>query len=593
MRLFRDITSIFKDYIRNLRLFPKYLISHGIVTVFTAIVVSIVSFSVAKDEIEVYARVSAHTIMEQTGLLLEKNGADLQKNLVAQLEQADIYRTLRESGTNLDSASLLNLEHKIAAMMSTNRWMRSVYFESPRGHRAFVSAEGAVSDLRAIRSFVPATIEDLHGRAYWYVDGTGSTYFCKQLYDLETTANLGVLAIATDSSFFGMLSSSIGGSRGLGAFFVLSKDSNQLIFHTAATATVLERVSTWARLRETPPREFKGKSDAYLVSTLVTNSQNWEIINIIAMGELTALSARTGLLILETSLGILAIALMLAFFLVRSEVGKITTLVEQTRLISGGKFDLEVGFRSGDELGELASEISSMASEIGDLVNKVAAERNQKTEAELRALKFEYSALKSRINPHFISNTLELINSMAKLKGIPEISEVTCLLGDLMRESIRRKEDLLPLAEELEHCKTYLYIQELLLESRLNVAYDIDAAILRYQVPNLILQPIIENAVIHGIEPKLGTSRLVISARRDGANLELVVSDDGVGIEEEKLPYLLDPRSSSEDRIKIGLESVDKRIKILFGPTYGVAIESGPGEGTRVRISMPAIEGAA
>jgi two-component system, sensor histidine kinase YesM len=593
MSSLRDIATFFGDHTRNLRLFPKYLLSHGIVTVFTAIVVSIVSFNFAKDEIEVYARASAYTIMEQTGLLLEKNGSELQKNLVAQLEQADIYRTLRESGASLDSASTLNLEHKIAAMMSTNRWMRSVYFESPRGQRAFVAAEGAKADPQAIRSFVPSTIHDLHGRAYWYVDGAGSAYFCKQLYDLETTADLGVLAIGTDSSFFDMLSSSIGKSRGLGAFFVLSKDSNQLIFHTAAPPAALERVSSWAGRRETPPREFRDKRDSYLVSALVTDSQNWEIINIITMGELTALSARTGILILETSLCILAVALILAFFLVRSEVGKITTLVEQTRLISEGKFDLEVGFRSGDELGELASEISSMASEIGDLVNKVAAERNQKTEAELRALKFEYSALQSKINPHFVSNTLELINSMAKLKGLPEISEIACLLGDLMRESIRRKEDLLPLAEELEHCRIYLHIQELLLESRLNVEYEIDESLLRCRVPNLILQPIIENAVIHGIEPKLGSSRLVIAARRDGADLELVVSDDGVGIEAERLPSLLAPRSPDEAGTKIGLESVDKRVKILFGPAYGVAIESGPGEGTRVRISMPAIAGAA
>jgi two-component system sensor histidine kinase YesM len=227
-----------------------------------------------------------------------------------------------------------------------------------------------------------------------------------------------------------------------------------------------------------------------------------------------------------------------------------------------------------------------MAREIGELVNKVASEKNQKTEAELRALNFEYNALQSNINPHFISNTLELINSAAKLHNVPQIGEVACLLGDLMQERIRRKENLLSLEEELGHCRTYLRIQELLRESSLDVVYKVPAELLGCKVPNLILQPIVENAVLHGIEPKIGSSNITISARQVGQALELVVSDDGIGIQPERLPELLAPRVSDRTR-KIGLESVDKRIKILFGPSFGLSIQSSPGVGTQVRLLMP------
>jgi two-component system, sensor histidine kinase YesM len=590
MKFLRPAALALTARVKNMRLFPKYLLSHGLVTLLTAIVISIVSFGLAKDEIEVNARASTRTIMEQMGLLLEKNGSELQKNLVAQLEQADIYRILRESGKRLDSADRLELEHGVARLLSTNRWITSFFYRSPYGEELYMASDGFSPDPAEIRGFAPAVIEYLHGRAYWYSDRLENAYFCKQLYDLETTANLGTLALGVAPSFFETVSSSIGRSRGLGSFFVLSKDSSEIIFHSKSTEAAHELVSSWAEERKTPPRTVEAAGASYLVSALVTDSQNWEIINIVTEGELTALSARTGLLILETTLGILAIALVLAFFLARGEVGKITSIVAQTRLISGGDFAPAAGFRSSDELGELEAEIRSMASEIGDLVNKVAAERNQKTEAELRALRFEYSALQSRINPHFISNTLELINSRSKLRGAPEIGEVACLLGDLMRESIRRKEDLISLEEELEHCGIYLHIQEILLESRLNVSYEIDERLLGCKVPNLILQPIIENAVIHGIEPKMGKSELRIAARSSGTVLELAVEDDGVGMTAERLGECLSSRSP-DSVAKIGLESVDKRVKILFGQAYGVSIESEAGTGTKVLVSMPLIEG--
>lgn len=568
-------------------LFPKYLFSHGIVVILTALVVAIVSFTVSKDEMERYARASAQTIMEQTGLLLEKNERDLQKNLVAQLEQAGIYKLIREGAPSRSQAARVALEHQFAVMMSTNTWMRSVLLTTPLGPEVFLSADGKDTDAKTIRTFEPLAVESLHGRAYWYVDDDGSPFFCKVLYDLQTSARLGTLAVGMDSRFFDSLSPIVKNS-GLGSFFVLSTDAHHLIFHTKSSQGALRKVMSWVWGQEEFESRFRSEGIPYLAMSLVSENQEWQIINVISSDELTALSSRTGILILESALGALAAALALAFFLVRGEVGKIKTLVSHARRIGRGDFRLSTGVDSRDELGELDSEIGSMASQIEELIEKVASERSQKAEAELRALGFEYNALQSRINPHFISNTLEMINSAAKLNGVPQIGEVACLLGDLMKASIRRRENLLSLEDELGHCRIYLRIQELLLESRLNVSYDIPADMLKLKVPNLILQPIIENAVIHGIEPKVGNSTISISASREGGDMRLTVSDDGVGIESDRLAGLLSPGPSSTT--KIGLESVDKRIEILFGRPYGLSIDSRFGEGTIVALRMPAIE---
>lgn len=575
----------------DLRLFPKYLLSHGVVALFTALVIAALSFAVAKDEMKVYARASAQAILEQTGRLLEKKDSELQKNLVAQLDQAGIYRLLREGVSRGDPVARLRLERQLAGMMSRNRWMLSILLRPLSGPEVFLPAYDAAAEAGAIGAFDPAAVGELHGRAYWYSGEGGKIFFCKMVYDLETTANLGFMAIGIDPAFFDNLSP-IERYRGLGSLFFVSLDSGQLIFHTEAPSEVVDRVVALAALREAPPPQFGGGGSVFLASAQISDSKSWEVLNVASLGELTALSARTGVLILEATLAILALALALAFVLVRSEVGKITALVAQTHLIAGGDFRQSAGVRGRDELGELGTEISSMAREIGELVDKVASEKNQKTEAELRALHFEYSALQSSLNPHFISNTLELINSAAKLRGAPEIGEVACLLGDLMRASFRRKENLLPLEEELEHCRIYLRIQELLAESRLDVVYEIPQGLGSRKVPNLILQPIVENAILHGIEPKIGSATLRIAAREAEGILELSVSDDGVGIAPARLPELLAPRDEPARR-KIGLESVDKRIKILFGPAFGLRIHSVLGEGTEVTIRMPAVEGEA
>jgi len=145
------------------------------------------------------------------------------------------------------------------------------------------------------------------------------------------------------------------------------------------------------------------------------------------------------------------------------------------------------------------------------------------------------------------------------------------------------------LKDELEHCKIYLRIQELLRESTLDVEFTIDDGVIDCFVPNMILQPIVENSIIHGIEPKIGSAHIRIAASRSGHNLELSVTDDGVGIPEERIPDLLVPKSEDITR-KIGLESVDKRIKILFGQSFGVRIASEKGRGTKISLHMPLIE---
>ena len=581
----RGIRSAIAGFFDNLPLFPKYLLSHGIVVIFTALIISLISLQIARKEMESYAKASAQTVMAQTSLILEKSDSDLQKSLVAQLEQMGIYKLLRQQQTLANPVFRVRLERQLRLVMSANHLIRSALFISPTGQEILVTSDGSELDASLIQNFPREKVSDLHGRAYWYTGGGDRIFMSKVLYDLETTADLGMLCMGIDSSFFKGISS-IDYYRGLGSVFIVSADSNEILFGSKSNPNLKDKLVAWLGDGRELPSHFKDGRVSYLLSMQATNDTDWKIINVISTSELISLSARIRGVILETTLVILLAALVMAALLVRSEVGKITALVKQTQRIARGDFDLDVGFHTKDELGQLAGEISSMASKLGELVNRVANERNQATEAKLRALHFEYNALQSSINPHFIANTLEFINSYAKIYHVPQVGEAACLLGDLMRESIRHKNDLITLDEELGHCRIYLKIQELLRESTLDIQYVVDDEVRGSLVPNMIIQPVIENAIIHGVEPKVGNARISIVAVRRGGDLVLSVTDNGVGIQEERLALLLDG-TAEDDSDKIGLKSVDKRIKILFGQSYGVRIQSKDGEGTKVVLVMP------
>ncbi|HPS15334.1 MAG TPA: histidine kinase [Spirochaetales bacterium] len=581
----RGIRSAIAGFFDNLPLFPKYLLSHGIVVIFTALIISLISLQIARKEMESYAKASAQTVMAQTSLILEKSDSDLQKSLVAQLEQMGIYKLLRQQQTLANPVFRVRLERQLRLVMSANHLIRSALFISPTGQEILVTSDGSELDASLIQNFPREKVSDLHGRAYWYTGGGDRIFMSKVLYDLETTADLGMLCMGIDSSFFKGISS-IDYYRGLGSVFIVSADSNEILFGSKSNPNLKDKLVAWLGDGRELPSHFKDGRVSYLLSMQATNDTDWKIINVISTSELISLSARIRGVILETTLVILIAALVMAALLVRSEVGKITALVKQTQRIARGDFDLDVGFHTKDELGQLAGEISSMASKLGELVNRVANERNQATEAKLRALHFEYNALQSSINPHFIANTLEFINSYAKIYHVPQVGEAACLLGDLMRESIRHKNDLITLDEELGHCRIYLKIQELLRESTLDIQYVVDDEVRGSLVPNMIIQPVIENAIIHGVEPKVGNARISIVAVRRGGDLVLSVTDNGVGIQEERLALLLDG-TAEDDSDKIGLKSVDKRIKILFGQSYGVRIQSKDGEGTKVVLVMP------
>ncbi|GGG12441.1 sensor histidine kinase [Paenibacillus aceti] len=245
------------------------------------------------------------------------------------------------------------------------------------------------------------------------------------------------------------------------------------------------------------------------------------------------------------------------------------------------------------EITVVANEFNKMMNQIDTLTKELLDTNTALLGTELEKKQAELSYLRSQINPHFLYNTLEMIKGMAAVQGAQEIRASASALASIFRYSIKG-DSLVPLKTELSIIESYLHIQRLRFGSRFQVVLDIEDAVLEDLVPKMILQPIVENAVYHGLELKEEPGLLRIHASRNAdADLVITVEDDGVGMEPERLEWLrsmlLDsPKEllSSKGAGSIGFANVNARIKLMYGAHYGVDVHSVAGQGTWVQLTL-------
>lgn len=213
----------------------------------------------------------------------------------------------------------------------------------------------------------------------------------------------------------------------------------------------------------------------------------------------------------------------------------------------------------------------------------MAMDRTQKEKAE-------YNALLAQMNPHFLYNTLESINALAKLHSQKDISEAITKLSRLLRASLSGKNQEIPLSQELDYIRQYLELQKLVSGEYLEWDITVDPSLLSCSIPKLLLQPLVENSIIHGFENKTETAMILILAKVADEKLIVELYDNGKGAEQELINKILlgdDAKDSLRERSHIGINSIQRRIRYLYGEKYGLQISSNTGEGTIVKVILP------
>ncbi|WP_309120278.1 sensor histidine kinase [Paenibacillus sp.] len=248
------------------------------------------------------------------------------------------------------------------------------------------------------------------------------------------------------------------------------------------------------------------------------------------------------------------------------------------------QFYSAIAITGPEEISSLIKTYNKMVREIRGLLAQVKDEYEQKEEMRFRALQ-------AQINPHFILNTLNNIKWMAYIRGNGDVGDMLSNLGGILEGSIGRGGSLVPLREEVDYIENYIGLMKLKYHDKLSLKIEIPEALMDQEVVRIMLQPVIENSLIHGIEKLDGPGRIVISAVRDEERFVLTVSDNGPGIAPERLRELdrwLTSGLEGPPPERIGLKNVHDRIRMQYGDAYGISISGGPGTGTTVAFALPA-----
>lgn len=261
-------------------------------------------------------------------------------------------------------------------------------------------------------------------------------------------------------------------------------------------------------------------------------------------------------------------------------------LKDSMKEVESGNLDVRYSWDSKDEIGQLTTSFNGMVEEIHNLVSLVEQEQRQIVDAELRVLQ-------AQIKPHFLYNTLDTIIWLSREQNATEITDVTVALSNLFRIGLSKGQEFILYKDEIEHVKSYLLIQKARYEEDLHYHIDFDDALKEFKVLKLILQPIVENSIYHGIKEKDTPGMITIFSTVHENILHIHVRDDGVGMLKERVDALNEQLSYpiEEGSIGYGLINIQKRLQLNFGPTYGISLHSIEGFGTEVIIKHPLLRG--
>lgn len=323
------------------------------------------------------------------------------------------------------------------------------------------------------------------------------------------------------------------------------------------------------------------EGDSRRMYTVQESGFGWKIVGVSYMNELVGNENEIRLSFIVLGLVCIVLAIIISLFLSQRIGQPLKQLQDYMKEVEKGNFDIQVPVPGTIEIGRLARAFNIMVGKIKELMSQVVQDQELKRRSEI-------SALQAQINPHFLYNTLDSIIWMAESKKSEEVVLMTSALAKLFRASISNGEELVTIETELEHITNYLKIQKMRYRNKLDYYIDIGESVRQYKTIKLILQPIVENAIYHGIKMKRGPGLITISSEETDTDIVLTVSDNGKGMGPEKLASLLtSSRREGDGGRGVGVSNVHDRLKLYFGAQYGLHYKSKPEEGTTVSIRFP------
>lgn len=371
-------------------------------------------------------------------------------------------------------------------------------------------------------------------------------------------------------------------------YLYLISSGGQLIYHPKMqlieTGQAAENIAAAIGYRDGSYRE-KYAGEMRDISVKSVGYTGWKLLSVTPEKGLPLSNLKMRLFVVFVVASFLLVLVLINAFISSRITNPIQQLEKMVNAIEAGELDQEVDIGGSYEIQHLGRSNGDMAHRIKELMEDIVAEHESKR-------KSEFDTLQSQINPHFLYNTLDIIVWMIENEQKQEAVKVVTALARFFRISLSKGKSIIPVKDELEHVRNYLMIQQRRFKNKFTYEIEADKEVLNLASLKLMLQPLVENAIYHGMEFMDGDGEIHVKAWKEEEDLWLEIQDNGLGMTQERVKNLLSEKThvSSKRGSGIGVKNVNERIRLYFGDDYGLVIESEPDEGTIIKIHLPAVE---
>lgn len=513
---------------------------------------------------------------------------------------ADIYRKalmVDEERTELEKLEVQQVLETFIAAILFKEHIRGVYIYTNDGriysgnaNHGFIKLNENLTEGEFIQSLYKMDEEQkfisLH-QPYQLTDGVPVFSFVKKIVDSRSNV-IGMMLIDIDPDILGV--GDTDEQSLLDQHYFIVDDDRKVIYSSNEDLFVDTEQASSNRLFDASVGRYAYESEGveYLITYDTMKFPAWRIVLATPIDKLHQKANDQRSIILSSSVGAVIIALIAAGILSTRLTKPLAQLTNDMKYVELGNFDITSHLEDNKEVYLLSNGFNSMISMIDELMEKEFRLKLLKQEAE-------YKMLQAQINPHFLYNTLESISAMAEIKGVPEVGETCYILSNMFRYSIGMETDRIPLFYELDHVEDYLRIMKLRFEQGLTLKTEIADDFKSLRIQRLTLQPLVENAVVHGFKDNLEDNLIQINVTVRNDMVYISVKDNGSGMTESRCRALmadldLYEKGGTGDTIgnSIGLRNIHSRYRACYGPEYGISdIQGAEGAGTTITIVLP------
>ena len=400
----------------------------------------------------------------------------------------------------------------------------------------------------------------------------------------EGKATQALLLINLNYRYFEEIFSNV--NLGNGGYVYLTNDRGDIIWHPKQNEIYSGRFNEDNKYAATlkdgiSVENLRGKNITLNVRTI--GYTGWKLVGVTPSAALGIDGIKFRFFVLFVADLFLFLLAMINAFISDKISNPIKRLDGSVREIESGNLDVEIVPSGSYEVEHLGKSIKNMLGRIKVLMSDLVAEHNAKR-------KSEFDTLQSQINPHFLYNTLDIIVWMIENENSDKAVNIVTALAKFFRISLSKGKNIITVKDEVEHVRNYLMIQNMRFKNRFEYSIDVDEKVLSYSSLKLMLQPLVENAIYHGMEFMDGDGEIDVKVFKEDDSLYFTITDNGLGMSEDMVETLLNKDFvPSKKGSGIGVKNVNERIKLYFGSEYGLKVESEPDEGTKITIHLPAV----